>query len=165
MSVDRRAGAGFEIDEEEHAPVVHRQAGRIAISIRRSEPFAESTTCASMPATPPVVELVQVVAGADRVVRMLQRRAARAHDVESAETAAHADVEMAEQHEPAPQRGQNVPEGSGVGQSVAQLQKAMARVDRWVVDQDDRDSSRDFRVVEDRLSGPGAVRDRGSRRR
>ena len=51
--LDRRADTGFDVDEQKHAPEVHRQVGRIGISVRRSEPFAESRTCASILATSP----------------------------------------------------------------------------------------------------------------
>ncbi len=100
-----------------------------------------------------VVELVEVVAGANRVVRMIERGPRWRRRPGEHRRGTARERGGGRRDEPPVQRGQEASEGSGVGESVAQSEKAVPRVDRWMVDQDDRNSSRHFRVLEDRAQG------------
>lgn len=73
---------------------------------------------------------------------MIQRRSACANDVNRprwrAQGAPPADVEVAEEHDPAREWGEHGAQGRGVQETVTQLHQARPCIHWGMVDQDDR---------------------------
>src|SRR6266511_1228322 len=101
-----------------------------------------------------VLNGVEVEAGADPLVAMIEPRPAGADHLERArrrrEPAATANVEVAEEDESARDIRKCAAQRARVHEPAPELLEAQARVDRIVVDQDHRKTARDLRVREGR---------------